>query len=900
MRRLLVGLAAVLLVGAILDGTVQRAHGVYETLGQERPSWLVDETGPGLDQPTLVGSAERGRPETSRFSVYVALRDVAPGATIHVDHRIARQSLPLVHLVGVGGTRVAGAVGAEGVPVPDRNPERRGQYRGGDPWEIHLAGPDPIALLALPSGSGVALLDVRLLDEATVIALGLLEVGSERDPRSWARSRDEPPTLLRGTSGEAGVLFALLILGGFLIPSGRGRVERLALAVIAGVALHGALGILLVPGWWGPLVTVAAAFALGLLARRRGLAAGWRREDLPSLAGAAALIVGVVAAARASGLLLLTGDSHHYWGGGAALADGTFGVIALDVKRGISQEALHALGFLAGAEGLQALNPVLLVAGLSLVAVASSRKAAVAPIAALVSLSFVASPQVRAITAFLGGHVLVGVLLLALIVLLRDEDDGGSGAADIWLRPAVASLIAALVVTRPEGGALAALILLGASLGGRGSAGRARESIVTAWFDLGIASLFWGGVLAVGAIRFDGDRSAAIDLLLAIGLAALAGGLIHRVAALHIWRALVLAAGATLWAVTFWLLAQDRVRFVDAAVENLGRGEGGWGVLGPMLLITAVVALALTAGSDSADVQAARLLIIGFVPVALLAKLGDGLQVPEEGLERLLSGGGRVGWGDSINRMWMHGVLVVGYLLVRASQVASRFGVVPILALVVLGPWFAFQWQPTHVPIRSELQERLFLEAGGEDAMVELVDGLVVEQALSVDLASLPASSTPRTVCVDVPLATFDRPVGGQIRLDLEQDERVVTRLLDGDRIFDWEEYRICSDLDDASARAPEGLDLVVRLTGVGGVAGAAPGALRADLPLGFGALLTFPAEDGARTQQAEHLALLVSLVVEEPIGLFERPLERVTLVLPWLVLLLGGGAVVSRLRGGI
>jgi hypothetical protein len=349
---------------------------------------------------------------------------------------------------------------------------------------------------------------------------------------------------------------------------------------------------------------------------------------------------------------------------------------------------------------------------------------------------------------------------------------------------------------------------------------------------------------------------------------------------------------------------------------NVGRGAGGWGVLGPALLIVAVIVLVLTAGSGAVDVQAARWLIIGFVPVAVLSKRGDGLQASGAELESLLSGGGRVGWGDSVNRMWMHAVLVVGYLLVVAAASGDRssprdgtarsaptripVGAVPLLALFMFGPWVALQWQPNYVPWEVSTEEMQLLDVPGSEAMAELTDRTFVEQRLRLEIAELREGFQPLALCIDVPLVTFGRDIEGEVLLELEQAGRSSRRVIEQDRVFDWAPYRVCVDLEPHAASRSAPVESVVRVTSVGGVEGAAPGVLQADRSPAFGASITRTGPDGVRIERADHLALSATLIIEQPPGPFDRPLQRASLVLPWIVLLLGSAAALARLRTGI
>ena len=182
------------------------------------------------------------------------------------------------------------------------------------------------------------------------------------------------------------------------------------------------------------------------------------------------------------------------------MADGTFGLALLEVKRGVAQQSLHATGFSIGIEGMQAMGAVMLLLGCALLLLPSDRHRtrAGSATAALLVFALVVSPQLQAIAAFVGGHMFIAVLLLALVMLLDEAlRHGGSPG----LGPACAALVVALVVTRPEGGALVALALLGATATRRprGPARAPQDALTAAWVALGLASVAWAWMLASGA-----------------------------------------------------------------------------------------------------------------------------------------------------------------------------------------------------------------------------------------------------------------------------------------------------------------------------------------------------------------------------------------------------------------
>jgi hypothetical protein len=267
--------------------------------------------------------------------------------------------------------------------------------------------------------------------------------------------------------------------------------------------------------------------------------------------------------------------------------------------------------------------------------------------------------------------------------------------------------------------------------------------------------------------------------------------------------------------------------------------------------------------------------------------------------------------------MWTHGILVLAYLLVRASERsstnttatrsllptsgrASSAGLVASIVLLVLGPWVAYQWQPDHVPIRSVSEQVALRSLSGSEAMVELVAGAVVEETilLGTDDLSLSETGLVRDLCLAVPFVTFGRDVEGSVLLEVTLSGVTAARSLTAAELIDWDSQQVCisaaSEGGISSAELEGGL--LVRITGSGAAPGSAPGVVAASERSGLGALVSLPGPDGERlVRRAAPLALDVGVTVDEPIGWFDLPLERSSLVLPWLALLLGLGAVIAQ-----
>jgi len=898
-RRLLVAFAALLALGATLDATLYLDHVGAGTIGADARGRAA-ETGELRDRsvPTPIERA-RGRKD-ERYGVYVALHDLAPAATVLRDGSVRTDRLSSTLLTGIGAASDVRSVDVGPVALPATAPDASGTDEHG-PWTLRVASGRVAAVLAVRDVDGTHLVDVRLLPPT--IAAGLPEAPSVSPGPD--RSGSQPaPSLGRAVVGETLVIVLLLLVGGLLLPrrgAGRetSRGQRIPLALLVGVALHAALGLLLLPEAWGLAATVAVGVLRSAVGARGEVALGWRRSDVGPLALAATAILGMVAVSRWAGFFRLTPDSFDYWAGGAALSVGTFGLADLDLKRGLGQQALHSAGFVAGAAGLQALSVVAIVAGaavlLANVSAKGVRRREVIGAAALLIVALLVSPQTWAFATYLNSHVLISALLLALVMLLGDGTDPAMRRA---LLPAVGAIITALVVMRAEGAPLVGLVLLGTL------AVRTERPVWRgAWVVLAGAASVWAGLLVLA----QGPAIATL-LVVAVAPAALAiavGGASVGPAAR---RAVPWVAGTLLWGLTVVLLRRDEVRFIEVAVKNLGMGEGGWGVLGPLLILAGVLGVLHTSDAQDVRTVTARWLLIGFIPLTVIAKLGDGSESGSAGLDVFLAGGGRPGWGDSANRMWMHAVLLLLLVLVAAvrdsdARPRQRSDTLRLArmgadgALAIAGMWVVLQWQPVYVLTTTPPEEVVLLSVDGSDPAGELTDGSDVAQSVALsppDRSGLSPDLRPTKVCADLPIVTYGRPVEGRITIELRVDRQREVTEIPGKDIVDWQRIRTClelarDDLEDAT--------LEIRVAGIGAPSGAAPSVLLGSAA-GFGALVTLVGEDGTPVQRrADHLVVDVTLEGQRPLVGTELLPARSILFLPWLAIAVGAASVVARWR---
>lgn len=267
---LLLAFAAVIALGALLDATVHRDHAGQPTV-RERDQREADAAGSGYERsiPTLVGRAAGPGALDGRYSIYLAIRDAAPGAVVLVDVRIPRSHLDEIYLRTISGAAdvrtadLAGITLGTSLPVPGDQPS--GRYDPG-PWVVRVA-PGPVDTLLIVEDEGTKqLIDARLAPGPAALFVNPPPLSIETV--TSARPADRPPTFLRSVMVETTVLILLLMAGGLLLPrTASGRATRVVLALPVGIAAHAALSLPRLPGLWGLAVTLAGAGALAVLAR---------------------------------------------------------------------------------------------------------------------------------------------------------------------------------------------------------------------------------------------------------------------------------------------------------------------------------------------------------------------------------------------------------------------------------------------------------------------------------------------------------------------------------------------------------------------------------------------------------------------------------------------------------
>ena len=796
--------------------------------------------------------------EEDRYRFEAALWEAAPGAWIVLDDGThpsgasageppAERHDPLMlrHL--------AGAAGVVAAPLPAFTlPDTVDVAAiGMDEEVVRIAVGDPpvTTVLVRRDDVGRLVVDERFVDAA-------LPPGSLERPihplARWLVPVPDPSgvgrMLLGDVAVESTLLLLLVLLGGLVVPRDTVRgALRGPVALLAGVTLQVVAGLLLLPG----VGTLLAAAGLGLagaaVLHRWGIGTGWRAQDRATLAGMAAGVLLASLLVRSLGLVVVSPDSIEYLTQGRALGLGGPVLADLELKRGLALQALHAPAFALGIEGLHAIG-VLLLGALAAVLVLVPRALVPGDVASvevrwatgvgvLAATLLVSSDWIRFLAVYANSHLLVGAMLL-LVVLAWVLEDPDARHAPMAL--VVVGALGTVVLARAEAALLVGLVL-SATLGA--SVPRWRW----AWPAAGALLAAWNGLIAAGAAAAGRPQSVVVVALGAAGLVLLLIGPLVVRAAPVVRRAISSAVLVGLWAVTLGLLIASvtgriGIRFFSAQLENVLRGTGRWGITGAVLLLVVGAAALLTRTDDRE--RPAWHLVVGAVPVTLLAMLANGTQRLETSdagrlLEVFLSGGGRVSWADSGNRMLSHFVPLALLTLVVAAVRSDHFDgarrplaaslprvlgiAVPMLLLVGL-------WAPAHAGPPGPSAVVSSIDAPVSPGTVELSDRVRRAQRLTLapDTA-LPADATSGAVCVTVVLASADGDgdgvTAGRVLVNIaamEEGEDLREGSLDvsGAALGPSTERRVCMTLDPAE---PLPTSLEVTVMGDGGTPGSSP-----------------------------------------------------------------------------
>ena len=613
---------------------------------------------PGVDR-TALALASGGR-----FVHHVAVLDEAPGATIILDGACGlREELAFRYLAGARAViRLDLAPFAIESLEPVGAAVNRSDRWLSTRWGLALDDPPVEAIAVRCRGDVLDMVDLRL------IPADVLGAASTRGMALPVEVAERPRSILYAILIESGLLLLALLVGGLLLPSTLPLALRLPLGLLTGLSLQTLAGLVLLSGAWTPILglgLLVAAVAGRRELQERGF--GWMRADLPGV-GVATLVVALAAGwMRTRGTFAAHTDSLEYLLGARALATGDLGVRAVDAKRGVAQQVLHAPAFSAGIEWLQALNLLALIAGILLLVLAQRtvvrHRGALLPL--LGAAVIVTAGQTWRFVAVVNAHVLVAALLLALVVLWWARTAGAH-----QVEPAAATIAAGLTLLRPEG-----VLFVGALLVSLLSLdGRVRWAWV--WVATGATTLAQGALFALAGGWPASAVPTTVILPMALGALIVAFPFVARLlsgeAARRALQRSPIVTAAALWtfAAAVLLVGSGGVRFVRNLEANLLRGDGGWGILGVVLLSTAVVVAIggdpTVSGSRRSALLPLRWWLITLPPVTVIAKLADaGTQTSGDvGLLALMSSAvGNVGWFDSTNRILFHASLVVFAIL---------------------------------------------------------------------------------------------------------------------------------------------------------------------------------------------------------------------------------------------
>ena len=411
--------------------------------------------------------------------------------------------------------------------------------------------------------------------------------------------------------------------------------------------------------WYAGSVALVAAGAFAAARRKKFVIAAGIGVGMAVVAAALTRLIGLRGIEHSDSLWILTLSDHFQADGDPAVLGGRTAI-----KRGFSYPLMLALG--PEGESLTGFTPYLYLALMAAIAWVFIRLIpqprwwlAVTMITAMTAIVFSVVMPWRAVF-YVNGHTLtalgVTVAVGGAALMIREKT----------VRPALLMAmvfgLAAIGTTRPEGVAFSALIAFGfISARWLGSRNRYRWAVrlVTAAVLLPFASWMWVyDSYLTRSFRFEPWEFAVVALVLTFmsGLE-IFDWFRERLAHFAI-AALVIALAVSL------VLFRDGVASGLAAQwANIGEGRGHWG-----FYLLAILPLLIITGwrNTSREYRMLAYITLSFVLATFATKLLDGGQTGAPDL-------GRVGWSDSLNRMWLHGfgifiiTAVVG-LVQRANQ----------------------------------------------------------------------------------------------------------------------------------------------------------------------------------------------------------------------------------------
>lgn len=263
---------------------------------------------------------------------------------------------------------------------------------------------------------------------------------------------------------------------------------------------------------------------------------------------------------------------------------------------------------------------------------------------------------------YINGHMVFAVWLLlitasCLVVARRDRP---IIEKPLFLAAALAT--AAIVPLRLEAGVIVGLTLIAASVVTKADKQPAFLLIV-----LGLVAVTWYGLIVPASYEVAGNAATQSTIGLAIGggVAGLVGA--GRCVFTQHWpRGTLLVLHALFWFILAFFALRDAeplLSGVKSTVVNL-TGPGLWGASFPLLL---VLTLAILCTLRFRGMGIVAFPLGSFLPVAFILSYVGGPTY-------------RVAPGDSLNRMWVHFLLLIGLILIAA--LADQL------------PWKGGGWQP--------------------------------------------------------------------------------------------------------------------------------------------------------------------------------------------------------------
>ncbi|MBU1250001.1 MAG: hypothetical protein KJ659_06110 [Actinobacteria bacterium] len=456
---------------------------------------------------------------------------------------------------------------------------------------------------------------------------------------------------------------------GYVVARALGASPRLGLTIAwpVGVAIYVTAGLLLVatylPTWPYLALALGAFLGLAVLTATRS----WRAftfTDLRLLIAASAFAVLAQATLTQVHLVTWHTDSFFNIESSMLLADNNYAWVSGGgaAKRQIAIPLVHAMSIQAGGGAyVESFAPLVSLSVVALVwtllrAALSSRGTTIALAAAASGVLLLLTNNRFVFHAFyVNGHLFFASMLLIAVGLLWAHEARFNVGCSGWTAISVAAVVfPALVVTRPEGALVLAMVVIVVWTLRLRARHKTLLTVVA-----GASTALWHAHLTLIPLVDGGRPPVSSYGLLILGAAvSIAPVVLTRLPPTVMPRALVVVEVGLWIALGLFALVDYEVllRSGYATIVNLLLGEGGWGLSLVALGLVGLLLLWFTRGSDDLVI---RFVITSFVPIALL-------------LAYLRDGAYRIGDGDSLNRMWMQLLPLMIIFVVSRALTGSR------------------------------------------------------------------------------------------------------------------------------------------------------------------------------------------------------------------------------------